>query len=93
MNREEKINFIIDNYPEFNEDTPQEWKDKLKAELKQLDDEKLESESVVKRAAELLKANPSLKHYEAMRQARRELDEMDRGAVSGIPKKKRKNRQ
>ncbi len=44
MNREEKINFIIDNYPEFNEDTPQEWKDKLKAELKQLDDEKLESE-------------------------------------------------
>lgn len=49
--------------------------------------------SVVKRAAELLKANPSLKHYEAMRQARRELDEMDRGAVSGIPKKKRENRQ
>ena len=39
MNREEKINFIIDNYPEFNEDTPQEWKDNLKAELKQLDDE------------------------------------------------------
>lgn len=44
MSREEKINFIIENHPEFNEDTPQEWKDKLKAELQQLDDEELESE-------------------------------------------------
>lgn len=49
--------------------------------------------SAVERAAELLKANPNLKYYEAMRQARRELDEMDRGAVSGIPKEKRENRQ
>ena len=44
MNREEKINFIIDNYPEFSLDTPQEWKDKLKEELQQLDDEELERE-------------------------------------------------
>lgn len=44
MNREEKVNFIIENHPEFSLDTPQEWKDKLKEELQQLDDEELERE-------------------------------------------------
>mgnify|MGYP001018580126 CR=1 FL=1 len=49
--------------------------------------------SAVQRAAELLRENPNLKYYEAMEQARREVNEMDRGAVSGIPKEKRENRQ
>lgn len=47
--------------------------------------------SVVKRAAELLKANPSLKHYEAMRQARRESDEMDEGTIPGVSSKEERN--
>lgn len=44
MTREEMINFIINNYPEFDEETPQEWKDELREELEQLDDGELQSE-------------------------------------------------
>lgn len=40
--------------------------------------------TVVERAAELLRNNPNLKHYQAMEQARRDLGEMDRGRISRL---------
>ena len=46
---------------------------------------------VVKRAAKLLRENPSLKHYEAMDRARRELDEMDKGTISGVSSEEERN--
>lgn len=45
--------------------------------------------TVVKRAAELLRENRNLKYYEAMEQARREVNEMDRGATPGVPGQKK----
>lgn len=47
-----------------------------------------QTKTVIQRAAELLKANPELKHYQAMEQARRESSEVDTGAVPGVPKEK-----
>lgn len=40
--------------------------------------------TTVERAAELLKENPNLKYYQAMDQARRELNEVDRGTTPGV---------
>lgn len=42
--RENRINFIIDNYPEFDEETPQEWKDDLRKKLKNMSDKDLQGE-------------------------------------------------
>lgn len=40
--------------------------------------------TVVERAAELLKNNPNLKYYEALKVARREKGAVDRGAISSL---------
>lgn len=44
--------------------------------------------SIIDRAAELLRENKGegMKYYQAMEQARREFNEMDKGAVPGISK-------
>jgi len=44
MNRQEKIDFIVDNYPEFDEETPQEWKDNLRNKLQDLSNERINEE-------------------------------------------------
>lgn len=44
----------------------------------------MEIKTVVERAAEFLKENPSLKYYQAIEKARSEKNEMDRGAVSRL---------
>lgn len=41
--------------------------------------------TVVERAAELLRNNPNLKHYQAMEQARRELNEVVGRTTPGVP--------
>lgn len=45
--------------------------------------------TVVDIAKELLKKDPDMKYYQAMEQARRELGEVDRGTVPGVPKGKK----
>lgn len=45
--------------------------------------------TAVERAAELLRENPGLKHYQAMQQARRELSEMVRGTTPGTPREEK----
>lgn len=47
------------------------------------------SKMIIRRAAELLRENPTLKYYQAMAQARREINEMDRKATPGAFKKER----
>lgn len=47
-----------------------------------------QNKTVIQRAAELLRADPELKHYQAMEQARRELSEVDTGTVPRVPKEK-----
>lgn len=49
----------------------------------------MSKKDVIKRAAELLRENKGMKHYQAMEQARRELGEVDRGTVPGVPKGKK----
>lgn len=44
MNRQEKIDFIVDNYPEFDEETPQEWRDNLRNKLQDLSNERINEE-------------------------------------------------
>lgn len=44
MNRQDKIEFIIDNHPEFDEDTPREWIEDYKRELEGYTDEDTEKE-------------------------------------------------
>lgn len=48
-----------------------------------------QKKTAVQRAAELLRENRNLKYYEAMEQARREVNEMDRGATPGVPGQKK----
>lgn len=40
--------------------------------------------NVIDRAAELLRTNPGLKYYEAMKQAKEEFNEVDGRAVPGV---------
>lgn len=44
----------------------------------------------IERAAELLRANPGLKYYEAMERARGEQDEVDRRTVPGVHEEKKR---
>lgn len=44
---------------------------------------------IIKRAAEILRENPTLKYYQAMDQARRETDEVDRKTAPRIFKEER----
>lgn len=48
-----------------------------------------QTKTVIQRAAELLRENPGLKHYQAMEQARREFSEVDTGTVPRVSKEKR----
>lgn len=48
----------------------------------------MSKKDVIKRAAELLRENKEMKHYQAMEQARRELNEVDRGTIPGVSKGK-----
>lgn len=48
-----------------------------------------QKKTAVQRAAELLRENRNLKYYEAMEQARREVNEMDRGATPEVPGQKK----
>lgn len=47
-----------------------------------------QTKTVIQRAVELLRENTGLKHYQAMEQARREIGEVDTGAVPRVPKEK-----
>jgi len=44
ISREEKIDFIIKNCPEFNKDTPQRLKDEYREKLQDYTDHELDSE-------------------------------------------------
>ncbi len=44
MTREEKIKFIVDNFPEFDRDTPDEWREWLRDDLQKKNDEELQDQ-------------------------------------------------
>lgn len=44
MTRQEKIEFIVDNHPQFDEDVPQECIDDYRKELESCKDEDIEKE-------------------------------------------------
>lgn len=46
--------------------------------------------NVIDRAAELLRTNPGLKYYEAMKQAKEEFNEVDGRAVPGVHRKEKR---
>lgn len=44
MTRQEKISFIVENFQEFNKDTPQEWRDILRGGLQCKSDSEIQKE-------------------------------------------------